>query len=88
MTSSKGVVQVEAGKGINESDTPYEDNDVKKFVNFVGVQELNVGESDDEPNFEDDSSGFFSIKFGEVGKILTPQGQYQRQIQEYRGRHD
>ena len=50
-TSSKGVVQVEAGKGGDESDAPYDDNNVKKFVDFVGVQELNVGESDDDPNF-------------------------------------
>ena len=52
-TSSKGVVQVEAGKGSDESDAPSDDKDVKKFVDFVGVQELNVGESDDDPNFED-----------------------------------
>ena len=50
-TSSKGVVQVEAGKGGDESNAPYDDNNVKKFVDFVGVQELNVGESDDDPNF-------------------------------------
>ena len=53
-TSSKGVVQVEAVKGSGESVTPSDDNDVEKFVDFVGVQELNVGESEDEPNFEDD----------------------------------
>ena len=50
-TSSKGVVQVEAGKGGDESDAPSDDNNVKKFVDFVVVQELNVGESDDDPNF-------------------------------------
>ena len=53
-TSSKGVVQVESGKGSDKSDAPSDNNDVKKFVDFVGVQELNVGESDDKPNFEDD----------------------------------
>ena len=52
-TTSKGVVQVEAGKGGDESDAPSDNNDVEKFVDFVGVQELNVGESDNEPNFED-----------------------------------
>ena len=36
------------------------------------MQELNVGESDDEPNFEDDSFGFFGINFGKVGEISTP----------------
>ena len=71
-TSSKGVVQVEAGKGSDESVAPSDNNDVEKFVDFVGVQELNVGESEDEPNFEDDLFGFFGINFGEVGKILTP----------------
>ena len=71
-TSSKGVVQVEAIKGSDESVAPSDENDVKKFVDFVGVQELNVGESDDEPNFEDDSFGFFGINFGKVGEILTP----------------
>ena len=71
-TSSKGVVQVEAGKGSDESAVPSDDNDVEKFVDFVGVQELNVGESDEKPNFEDDSFGFFGINFGEVGEILTP----------------
>ena len=44
--------EVEAGKGSKESDTPSYDNDVEKFVDFVGVRELNVGKSDDEPNFE------------------------------------
>ena len=68
-TSSKGVVQVEAGKGSDESVAPSDDNDVKKFVDFVGVQELNVGESKDEPKFEDDSFGFFGINFGEFGEI-------------------
>ena len=38
-TSSKDVVQIEAGKGSDESDAPSDDNDVKKFVDFVGVQE-------------------------------------------------
>ena len=71
-TTSKGVVQVEAGKWGDESDAPSEDNDVEKFVDFVGVQELNVGESDDKPNFEDNSFGLFGINFGEVGKISTP----------------
>ena len=37
--SSKGVVQVEAGKGGDESEAPSDENDVKKFVDFVGVQE-------------------------------------------------
>ena len=71
-TSSKGVVQVEAGKGSDESDAPSDGNDVEKFVDFVGVQELNVGESDDNPKFEDNSFGFVGINFGEVGEILTP----------------
>ena len=71
-TSSKGVVQVEAGNGSDESDAPSDNNDVKKFVDSVGVQELNLGESDDEPNFEDDSFGLFGIKFREVGKISIP----------------
>ena len=31
--------------------SPSNDNDVEKIVDFVGVQELNVGKSDDEPNF-------------------------------------
>ena len=35
--SSEGVVQVEAGKGSDESDAPSDDNDVNKFVDFVGV---------------------------------------------------
>ena len=48
------MVQVEASKGSNESVAPSDNNDVEKFMDFVGVQELNVGESDDEPNFEDD----------------------------------
>ena len=38
-TTSKGVVQVEAGKGGDESEAPSDENDVKKFVDFVGVQE-------------------------------------------------
>ena len=71
-TSSKGVVQVEAGKGSDESDAPSDDNDVEKFVDFVGVQELNVSESDDDPKFEDNLFGFFGINFGEVGKISAP----------------
>ena len=70
-TSRKGVVQVEAGKGGDESDAPSDNNDVKKFVDFIGVQELNVGESDDKPNFEDNSFGFFGINFGEVGKVYA-----------------
>ena len=70
--TSKGVVQGEAGKGGDESDAPSDDNDVDKFVYFVGVQELNVGKSDDEPNFEDNSFGFFGINFGKVGKISIP----------------
>ena len=68
-TSSKGVVQVEARKGSDECDTHSDENDFEKFVDFVGVQELNLGKSDNEPNFEDDSFGFFCINFGEVGKI-------------------
>ena len=68
-TSSKGVVQVEAGKGSYESNAPSDNNYVEKFVNFVGVQELNVGKSDNKPNFEDDSFGFFGINFGKVGEI-------------------
>ena len=36
-TSSKGVVQVEAEKGGDESDAPSDDNNVNKFVDFVGV---------------------------------------------------
>ena len=36
-TSSKGVVQVEAGKGSDESDASSDENDVEKFVDFVGV---------------------------------------------------
>ena len=71
-TTRKGVVQVEAGKGVDESNAPSDNNDVKKFVDFIGVQELNVGESDDKPNFEDNLFGFFGINFGEVGEILTP----------------
>ena len=46
---------------------PSDDNDVEKFVDFVGVQELNVGESEDEPNYEVESFGFFGINFGEFG---------------------
>ena len=30
-TSSKGVVQVEKGRGSNESDVPYDDNDAKNL---------------------------------------------------------
>ena len=30
-----------------------------------------MGESDDKPNFEDNSFGFFGINFGVVGEILT-----------------
>ena len=44
----------------------------RKFVDFVGIQELNLGESDDEPRFEDNSFGFFGINFGKVGNISTP----------------
>ena len=61
------MVQVEAGKGSDESDAPSDDNDVEKFMDFVGMQELNVGESDNEPRFEDNSFGFIIINFGEVG---------------------
>ena len=50
--SSKGVVQVEAGKGSDESVAPSDDNDVEKFVDFVGVQELNVGKSEDDPTLK------------------------------------
>ena len=63
-TSSKGMVQVEAGKGSDESDAPSDNNDVEKFVDFVGVQELNVGDSDDEPNFEDNSSHYQKHRSG------------------------
>ena len=66
------MVQVEARNGSDESDATSDDNDVEKFVDFVGVQELKVGKSGDEPNFEYDSFGFFGINFGEVGEILTP----------------
>ena len=31
-----------------------------------------MGESDDNPKFEDNSFGFVGINFGEVGEILTP----------------
>ena len=71
-TSSKGVVQAKAGKGSDGSDAPSNDNDVEKFVDCVGVQELNVGESDDKTNFGYDSFGFFGINFGEIGEISTP----------------
>ena len=31
-----------------------------------------MGESDNEPNFEDNSFGFFGINFGKIGEISTP----------------
>ena len=41
-------------------------------MDFVEVQELNVSESDYEPNFEYDLFGFFGINFGEVSEISNP----------------
>ena len=37
-----------------------------------GTKRMNVGESEDKPDFEDDSFGFFGINFGKFGEILTP----------------
>ena len=77
-TNSKGVVQLNSGKGGEESDAPSEDNDVERFEEFVGVQEMNVGELDDEPNFEDNPFGFLGINSGEFGEIQSqadPQGE-------------
>ena len=70
--TSKGVVQLNTGKGDTMSVAPFKDNDVERFGDFVGVQEMNVGEFSDEPDFDDNPFGFFRINFGEFGTIPAP----------------
>ena len=57
---------------------PFKDNDVEQFGDFVGVQEMNVGEFSNEPDFDDNPFGFFGINFGEFGEAPSleadPQG--------------
>ena len=58
--------------GGDGSEAPSEDHDVEDFKDFVGVQEMNVGETvvepAVEPNFKDNPFGFFGINFGKFGK--------------------
>ena len=76
--TNKGVVQVNTGKGGDKFVAPSNDNDVERFEDFVGVQEMNVGTFTDEPDFDDNPFGFFGINFGEFGKTSSlkagPQG--------------
>ena len=62
-TNSKGFVQVDGSKERKESDAAPEDNDAEKFLDFVGVQELNIGELKDVLD-NDNSCWFFGINFG------------------------
>ena len=72
--TTKGVVQLNTGKGGDEAVKPPKDNDVERFKDFVGEQHMNVGEFElvDEPDFDTNPSEFFAINFGEFGKALPP----------------
>ena len=68
--TTKGVVQLSAGKGGDKAVEPPEDNDVERFQDFVGEQHMNVGgfELVDEPDYDTNPFGFFGINFGEYDK--------------------
>ena len=74
--TTKGVVQLNAGKGGNEAVKPPKDNDVERFQDFVGEQHMNVGKFElvDEPDYDANPFGFFGMNFGKFGEKLPPRG--------------
>ena len=73
--TTKGVVQLNTGKGGDKSVKPPEDNDVERFEDFVGEQHMNVGKFElvDEPDYDANPFGFFGINFGEFGEESPPE---------------
>ena len=76
--TTKGVVQLNVGKGGGEAAEPPKDNDVKDYIDFVGEQHMNFGECDSgDDQFDDESDlessfTFLGINFSEVGEESPP----------------
>ena len=59
-----GVVNANVQEqGGSDDDPPKNVNDCKKFMDFIGDENFNIGVLDDEPD-EDDPFGFFGLTFG------------------------